>query len=60
MWPLIPLAWIIWIPPLYRLLGRIGWNRAWAFVAVFPPFGMALIWVVAFARWSAAAGTRQA
>ena len=46
-----PVIWAIWIIPLYTLLGRIGLARGWAFVALFPPFGMVLLWVIAFVRW---------
>jgi hypothetical protein len=51
MWPLLPFAWVIWIVPLYRLLGRAGFSQGWAFVALFPPLGLALLWFIAFARW---------
>ena len=48
---LIVIAWIVWIVPLYRLLGRVGFKPAWAFVALFPPAGMVALWAVAFSRW---------
>jgi hypothetical protein len=44
--------WTIWIVPLYSIMGRIGWARAWAFVALFPPLGLVLLWCIAFARWN--------
>lgn len=45
------IIWPIWIIPLYRICGRVGLSRAWAFVALFPPLGMVLLWVIAFVRW---------
>jgi hypothetical protein len=48
---LAPIIWAIWIIPLYMILGRIGFAKGWAFVALFPPLGLILIWVIAFARW---------
>lgn len=41
----------IWIVPLYWLLGRVGWSRAWAFVALIPIGGLVLLWAIAFGRW---------
>jgi len=45
------LVWAVWIIPLSRICGRIGFSRAWALVAIFPPLGMVLLWVIAFAAW---------
>lgn len=47
----IIIVWTVWIVPLYKILGRVGLARGWAFVALFPPFGMILMWVIAFIRW---------
>ena len=48
---LILIVWASWLVPLYRIFGRIGFPRALAFLALFPPAGMFMLWVVAFARW---------
>ena len=32
----------LWIVPLYHMLGRVGWPRALAFLALFPPAGLVL------------------
>jgi len=45
------LVWTAWIVPLYRILGRTGLGAGWSFLALFPPAGMVLLWVIAFARW---------
>lgn len=55
-WWVLIIAWVLWIVPLYRLLGRIGLARGWAFVALFPPAGMVLLWVIAFSKWPAHEG----
>ena len=54
LWHLLLLAfiWAVWIIPLYKILGRIGWSRGWAFVALFPPFAMVLLWCISFGRWN--------
>jgi predicted PurR-regulated permease PerM len=52
-WLIIAMIWAAWIVPLYTILSRIGVNRGWAFVALFPFFGMVLLWVIAFIRWPA-------
>ena len=52
-WLVVVIIWTIWIVPLYKILGRIGWARGWSFVALFPPFGMVLLWCIALGRWGA-------
>lgn len=42
---------ILWFVPLHVILGKIGWPRGWAFVAIFPPAAMVLLWCIAFGRW---------
>lgn len=51
-WIILLVVWSIWIIPLYKLLGRIGWSQAWAFVAFVPPLAIVLLWVIAFSRWN--------
>ncbi|MEG3146445.1 hypothetical protein U1839_17465 [Sphingomonas sp. RT2P30] len=41
----------IWIVPLFQILGRIGWPRGLAFLALFPPAGLILFWCIAFGGW---------
>jgi len=50
-WLIVIVAWILWIVPLYKILGRVGIAKGWAFVALFPPFGMIVLWTIAFSRW---------
>jgi hypothetical protein len=45
-------VWAIWIIPLYAILGRIGWSRAWTLFALVPPLAIVLIWFIAFGRWN--------
>ena len=50
-WIILLIVWAVWMIPLYRLLGRIGWSRSWTFVALFPPAAMVLLWCISFGRW---------
>ena len=50
-WIIVILVWAAWITPLYHILGRIGFSKAWAFLALFPPLGMVILWVIAFVNW---------
>jgi hypothetical protein len=50
-WILLLVIWAAWMVPLDRLLGRIGWSRAWAAVALFPPLAIILLWFIAFGPW---------
>ncbi len=52
-WLVLIIIWTIWIVPLYRICGRIGFARGWAFVGLLPPLAMALLWVIAFSKWPA-------
>ena len=49
-WLVFLILWAAWIPPLYRLLGKAGFARGWAFIA-FPPVGVIILWYLAFVRW---------
>ena len=51
-WLIVIIVWAIWIVPLYKILGRIGWSRAWAFAALMPPLAMVVLWSIAFGRWN--------
>lgn len=48
---IVLIIWTAWIVPLYRIFGRIGFAKGWAFLALFPPAGMVMLWVTALARW---------
>lgn len=50
---ILAIIWAVWIVPLYRILGRLGFAKWWAFLA-FPPAGMVILWVLAFTRWQIA------
>ena len=43
--------WAAWMIPLSTILRRIGWSRGLVLVAIFPPFGMVLLWCIAFGQW---------
>ncbi len=49
------LVWAVWIVPLYLILGRIGWSRGWALLALFPPAALILLWCIAFGAWQSPA-----
>lgn len=49
-WLIIIIIWTAWIVPLYRILGKAGFAKGWAFLALFPPAGMVILWVIAFSR----------
>lgn len=53
-WVILLVVWAAWMIPLNAILGRIGWSRAWALVALFPPMAMVLLWCIAFGRWNSA------
>lgn len=42
---------VVWVVPVYHLLGRIGWSRGWTIVSIFPLFALILLWCIAFGRW---------
>lgn len=48
----LALVWAAWGIPLYAIFGRIGWSRAWAFLALIPPLAIVLLWCIAFGRWN--------
>jgi len=48
---------VIWFVSLHFILGKIGWPSGWAFVAIFPPAAMVLLWCIAFGRWHARPAT---
>ena len=50
-WIILLMVLAIWVIPLYAILGRIGWSRAWALVAFIPPLSIVLLWCIAFGRW---------
>lgn len=51
-WIILLVVWAAWIVPLYSIMGRIGWSRGWAFVALIPPLAIVVLWAVAFGRWN--------
>ena len=51
-WIILLVVVAIWAIPLNAILARIGWSRAWAFIALFPPAAMVLLWCIAFGRWN--------
>ena len=53
-WLIVLIVWVAWIVPLYRILGKVGFAKGWAFLALFPPAGMVILWVIAFSRWRVA------
>lgn len=48
---IVLIVWLAWIVPLYQILGKAGFAKGWAFLALFPPVGMVILWVIAFSRW---------
>ena len=53
LWHLIfmLIIWVVWIVPLYRIFGKIGFPKWLAFIALFPPAGIVMLWVIAFTKW---------
>lgn len=49
---ILAVVWAVWIIPLYKILGRIGWSQGWAVVALLPPLAMVLLWCIAFRKWN--------
>jgi hypothetical protein len=50
---LLPLLLFLWVYPLWRIIGRAGYPRAIALLAIFPAVGLILLWWLAFSRWPA-------
>lgn len=53
-WLIVIIAWVVWIVPLYRILGRVALPKGLAFLALFPPLGLIILWVIAFSGWGIA------
>jgi hypothetical protein len=47
---MIPL-WVLFIWPTWRICTRAGLSGPLALLFLFPPFGLILLWVVAFIQW---------
>jgi hypothetical protein len=50
-WVITGIVAAIWVFPMWRLLERTGRPGALALLAVFPPFALLLLWVLAFGEW---------
>ena len=48
---LLPLLLLLWVYPLWRIIGRAGYPPTIALLAIFPAVGLILLWWVAFSRW---------
>ena len=56
---LVPVAILLWIVPLWRIVRRTGRHPALALIAAVPLTALILIWWLAFVDWPAqAAGQR--
>jgi hypothetical protein len=53
LWPVILLFIFLWVYPMWRIIGRTGHHPALSLLAIFPVFGLILLWWLAFARWPA-------
>ncbi len=42
---------VLTIIPAIVILRRVGLSRAWALLAIIPPGGVLIFWIVAFRRW---------
>jgi hypothetical protein len=58
----LALFWYVFtVPPLYRLLRRVGKSRWWAIFLVVPLFGFLFVtWIIALTRWPAVAPIKAA
>jgi predicted PurR-regulated permease PerM len=46
------IAWAIFmLPPVMRILRRLGYSRWWALITLFPLFQLIGLWVLAFIEW---------
>ena len=50
-WLVVLVIEAVWIIPLYKILGRVGWSRGWVLVALIPPLVLVMFWAIAFGRW---------
>jgi hypothetical protein len=51
LWPIVLLFVFLWVFPLWRIVKRAGYHPAISLLAIFPVFGLILLWWLAFARW---------
>jgi hypothetical protein len=51
-WLILLLIGLLWVIPLARIFKRVGFGWGWALPALFPPFAMVALWVLAFSRWN--------
>jgi len=49
------LALILIVPPVWRILNRVGFSGWWSLVAVIPLVNLVALWMFAFGRWPASA-----
>lgn len=42
---------LLFLYPIGRILGRIGFSSLWALVALLPLLNLIALWVLAFAEW---------
>lgn len=47
---------VLTIIPAIRILRRVGLSHAWALLAIIPPGGVLIFWIVAFRNWPLAEG----
>jgi hypothetical protein len=48
---LLALLVFLWVFPLWRIIGKAGYPSPISLFAIFPVFGLILLWWLAFARW---------
>ncbi len=48
---LILLMSILVVVPVWKILGRLGFNGAWALISIIPPANIIALWLLAFGKW---------
>jgi hypothetical protein len=51
---------LVWVLPLWRILGRVGHPRGLALLGLIPGVALILVWWIAYSRWPSDAGPNPA
>jgi hypothetical protein len=50
-WIVVLFLGFVWIFPFWKILPRAGISKWFSLVAIFPLFGLILLWVIALRSW---------
>lgn len=53
---LLLLLFLVWVPPVIRIIQKAGYGWAWFLLALVPVVNLVALWVFAFSRWPSQRG----